>query len=257
MNSPTAAPDIRKLAHLLGTTASDLRFLSMLDRADARALRRQLADTLFEADRPLFARVVAASRLVPVAVSARITERAIPPLMSARMVELVDSARAMEMVRRLSDGYLADVSAAMDPDRSPDLIRQLPLDRVTVVAAELARREEWVVMSGFVAWVSPAALRAAVSVLDGGQLLQIGYVLDDDARLGEITGLFTDQQLDEVLAAAATQPLWTELDGVLGRLGDTDRARLAARVDAGFAAAARTAAAAGRLSADALEALAG
>lgn len=251
----STAPEIRKLAHLLGTTPSEIDFLSGLDPTEARALRRQIADTLFEADRPLFARLVAASRMVPAARSARMAEKEVPPLISARLAELLDPPRAVDMVRRLSDAYLADVSAAMDADRSPHLIRHLPLDRVTVVTAELARREEWVVMSGFVEVVSPAALRVAVSALDGGQLLQISYAVEDAARLGEITALLTEGQLDGLLDAAAGRPLWAELDGVLARLDDTGRARLAARVDDRFASSAQAAVTAGQFSAAGMEAL--
>jgi hypothetical protein len=247
--------EIRKLAHLLGTQPGELAFLSALDATDASALRHQISDTLFEADRQLFTRVVAASRLLPIAVSVRITEYAMPPLVAARAAELLDPARAVEMVSRMSDRYVADVAVAMDPDRSPGVIRQLPAHRVGVVAAELARREEWVVMSGFVALVSPAALRAAVSVMDGGQLLEIGYVLDDTSRLDEIAALLTDRHLDEMLAAAMTGARWTELDGLVARLDDSRRTRLAARCTAEFHAAAEAAVAAGHFSSAGLEAL--
>lgn len=110
-------------------------------------------------------------------------------------------------------------------------------------------------MSGLVAYVSPAALRAAVSVLDGGQLLQIGYVLEDDARLSAVTALLTDEQLAQLLCAVTERPLWAELDGVLTRLDDAGRARLSGRVDARFAASARSAVAAGQFSSAGLEAL--
>jgi hypothetical protein len=247
--SETVAREIRRLAHMLGTQSAELAFLSALTEADARALRRQISDTLFEADRHLFTRVVAASRLLPVAVSVRITEFAMPPLVAARAAELLDASRAVEMVNRMSNRYVADVAAAMDPERSPEVVRQLPPNRVGVVAAELARREEWVVMSGFVALVSPAALQAAVSTLDGGQLLHIGYVLDDTSRLDEIASLLTDRHLDQMLDAAAERSQWTELDGLLTRLDDSHRARLAARCTDEFSAAAQAAVAAGRFSA--------
>jgi hypothetical protein len=253
--SEAVAREIRKLAHLLGNRPTDLAFLSALTEADVRALRHRISDTLFEADRHLFTRVVAASRLLPVAVSVRITEFAMPPLVAARAAELLDAPRAVEMVSRMSDRYVADVAAAMDPERAPEVIRHLPPHRVGVVAAELARREEWVVMSGYVALVSPAALRAAVSVLDGGQLLQIGYVLDDTSRLDEIAALLTDRQLDGMLGAAAERSQWTELDGLLGHLDDSRRGRLAARCTDEFYAAAEAAVAAGRFSAGGLEAL--
>ena len=54
------------------------------------------------------------------------TEFALPPMIAARTAELLDPAKAAEMVGRLSDGYLADVSAAMDPTRAPEVIARIP-----------------------------------------------------------------------------------------------------------------------------------
>ena len=52
------------------------------------------------------------------------------------------------MVKRLSDRYLADVSAAMDPARSPEVLAAVPPERAAAVTVELARRGEWVVIGG-------------------------------------------------------------------------------------------------------------
>jgi len=170
---------------------------------------------------------------VPVAVAVKLTEFALPPLLAARTTELLDPGRAVDLVGRISDRYLADVSAAMDPSRSPEVIARIPADRVATVAKELARREEWVVMGGFVAHVSRAGLAASVAQLNGEQLLRIGFVLDDVSRLDEITTMLTDLQLDEMLAAARDHGLWRELDDLLANISAQRRERLSSR----FAAA--------------------
>ena len=73
---------------------------------------------------------------------------------AARTAELLEPAKAADMVGRLSDRYLADVSAAMDPARAPEVIAQISPVHVAKVGAELARRGEWVIMGGFVSVVS-------------------------------------------------------------------------------------------------------
>lgn len=225
----TSAAEVLKLAHQLGVPRTELRFLAVVDAADLRALRAQIGDALFEADKHHFSKVVAVSKIVPSPLAARLTEHTLSPVIAARTAELLEPARAVEMVRRLSDRYLADVSAAMDPTRSPQVISQIPPDRVAAVGAELARREEWVVMGGFVSVVSPAALRAAIDVLNGEQLLRIGFVLDDLSRLDGIVAMLRDDQLDGVLAAAAEHELWHELDELLGGLSPDRAQRLAER----------------------------
>ena len=225
----TAAAEIRKLAHQLGVASADLDFLEKLAADDLRELRARIGDYLFEADRHHFSKVATVSRLVPNAVAAKVTEFALPPLIAARTAELLEPAKAADMVGRLSDRYLADVSAAMDPTRCPQVIAQIPPTSVAKVGAELARRKEWVVMGGFVSVVSGPALRASVAELHGEQLLHVGYVLDDLSRMDEIAQLLTDSQLDEMLCAAVAHELWDELDGVLSHLTGAQAQRIAGR----------------------------
>jgi hypothetical protein len=221
--------ELLKLAHTLGVEPARLAGLAMVPADDLRMLRTQIADALFEADRPRFAKMAALAKAVPGAVAARITEHALPPLLAARTAEVIEPTRAVDMVRRMSDGYLADVSAAMDPSRAPEVIERLPPERVAKVGAELARRAEWIIIGGFVAHVSYAALVETVRVFDGEQLLRIGFVLAEKDRLNDIAELVTDSHLDGMLAAASAHSLWIELDDLLLHLGTERAGRMRAR----------------------------
>jgi hypothetical protein len=228
---PTSAAtaEIRKLAHALGLPTQRLAPLSSLPPEDLRVLRTQIAEALFQADRHHFARVAALSKAVPVAMAAKLTEHVFPPLLAARTAELIDPHRAVELVARLSDGYLADVSAAMHPERAPHVLAGIPAERIAKVGAELARRGEWVVIAGFLAHVSPEALNATVDLLTGEQLLRVGFVLDDKDRLDEVSAMLSDWQLDQMISSAHDQALWTELDDLLTHLTDERVARLSQR----------------------------
>lgn len=226
---PGGAAEIVKLAHQLGVARSRLEFLGTVDPVELRELRHQIGAALFAAGEHHFSMVVAVSKLLPCGLAARITEHALSPLIAARTAELLDPARAVDLVVRLSDGYLADVSVAMDPARAPEVLRKIPPERVATVAAELARRGEWVVMGAFASVVSLDALAAAVARLTGEQLLRVGFVLDDPDRLGVIGRMLTDVQIDELLAAAAEHELWHELDELAAHLDPSGAARLSAR----------------------------
>jgi hypothetical protein len=260
--SPTAgaAAELRKLAHVLDVPTDRLGAVAELPVEDLRALRIQAGDALFEADRLHFARVAALSRAVPGAVAAKLTEAVLPPLLAARTAELLEPHRATDLVGRISAGYLAEVALRMDAARTPHIVAAIPPQRVAEVAAELARRQEWVVIGGFVAHVSPQALAACVAGFDGEQLLRTAPVLDDPGRLDEIAGLLTDDQLDRLLTAAADHGLWAELEELVSRLAPTRLARLTARyalAPPAVRAAVEAAAGRGELSAPTRAALAG
>ena len=227
---------LHKLAHTLGVDPEELSDLADLPADDVRLLRAQIIEALFEADRPHFVRMAALSSSVPISLAAKVTQHALPPLLAARTAELVEPDRAAELVERLSDSYLADVSAAMDASRAPQVVARIPAARVAKVSAELARRGEWVVIGGFVTQISPDGLRAAVASFDGEQLLRIGFVLDEKSRMDEIGELLTEEQLDDMLAAADRHDLWVELEDMVGHLTGARRTRLAERAVAAPAA---------------------
>jgi len=225
----TTAGELRKLAHGLDVPLASLDVLAGLDAATVRELRRQISDALFEADRAAFERVAALSKAIPGAVAAKLTQAVLPPIIAARVAELLEPARAADMVGRLSESYVAEVSLRMDATRAPHIVDAIPPAKIGAVARELARREEWVVIGGFVSAVSAAALAASVAEFSGEQLLRIGFVLDDVSRFDEIGDLLTTSQLDELLTAAAASSLWAELAELVSHLTGERLDRLAAR----------------------------
>jgi hypothetical protein len=219
--------ELQKLAHQVGVDVAQLDFLAALPGEDLRTLRAQIGEALFQADKHHFVKVAALSKSVPAAVAARVTEFALPPLIAARTAELLEPAKAVDMVGRLSGGYLARVAAAMDPARAAHLIEAIPADKIAMVGRELAATGEWVIIAGFVSHVTAAGLGASVAVFTGEQLLRIGFVLDDTARLGEIATMLTDKQIEQMLAAARQFELWRELDELVSNIDGAEMARMA------------------------------
>lgn len=250
MTRPAVAAELAKLGHVLGRPAAELQFLDAVPADDLRVLRRQVGQALFDADRPSFEKAATLAGLIPAAVAAKIAQTTLPALLAARVAELLDPGKAVDLAARLPDAYLADVCAAMDPSRVPAAVLSMPPNRVAIVARELGRRAEWVVIGAFLSQLSPEGLRAATAVYDGEQLLRVGFVLED--RLNEFTAAVSDDQIDAMLSAAAANELWTELDAVVSPLGADRAARYATRFAAAASqvrAAAERAMATGRLSA--------
>ena len=231
MSASTAA-ELRKLGHTLGVEPSRLAALGSVPAEDLRTLRAQIGEALFRADKHFFVRIAALTKAVPSAVAAKLAEKALPPLLAARTTELLDPGKAVDMVGRMPDSYLADVAAALDPSRCPHVLAGIPADRAARVGQVLAGREEWVVIGGFVSYVSMDAVAASARAFTGEHLLRIGFVLDDLERLDRIAQLLTDRQLDEMIAAAWTHQLWAELAGVVANLQPARAARLGERLQA-------------------------
>ncbi|TAM91397.1 MAG: hypothetical protein EPN43_04345 [Jatrophihabitans sp.] len=251
--------ELRKLAHRLGVAPDRLDFLAGVPAEDLRALRAQAGEMLFRADKHFFVRIAALTRAVPSVIAAKLAELTLPPLLAARTTELLDPAKAVDMCSRLPDGYLADVAAALEPSRCTGVLGTIPPARAAAIARVLAGRKEWVVIGGFVSCMSWEAVVASVEQLNGEQLLRIAFVLEDLARLDDITQVLTDGQLDEMVRACAQGRLWAELATVVANLRPERAARLGERLRAiaGALEAARQAVAAGTFPAPALARLTG
>jgi len=224
-----AAGERQKLAHALDVAPESLAMLDGLDAQDVRELRQQVSDAMFEAGRAAFERTAALSKMIPGGVAAKLTQAVLPPLVAARVAEVLDPDRAVDMVGRLPESYLAEVAMRMDATRAPHVVDAIPAERVGAIARELARRGEWVVIGGFVSSVSSPALAASVAQFSGEQLLRIGFVLDDVSRFDEIGDLLTEAQLDGMLTAAAASGLWAELAELTSHLTGERLERLRAR----------------------------
>ncbi|WP_375480837.1 hypothetical protein [uncultured Jatrophihabitans sp.] len=222
--------ELVKLARALDVPVERLAMVDGLSADELRAVRAQIGEALFQADRHHFSRVAALTRAVPTSVSAKLTEAVLPPLIAARTAELLEPKKAADLVARIKPSYLADVAAVMDPARSPEVVAAMPPELVVAVNVELIRREDWLVIGGFVAQVSDAALALSIAQLDGEQLLRVGYVLDDLSRMDVIGGLLTDGQIDDVLAAAGRHQLWPELAELLTHMTLPRVERITARL---------------------------
>lgn len=233
MTPDDTEPEVAALARVLYVEPAELDFLIGLHRADLRRLRRQAGGALFAQDEHQFHRLAALTVSVPAALAATIAHHAIPPLLAGMTAEVLDPGKASAMVARLPVPYLCDVAIAMNPDRAAPIIARIAPEQVASVAVELARRREWVVIGGFVAHVSSAALAASVAAFSGRDLLYLSHHLDDRRRVEEITDQLSDTQLDDMISAAAQDDLWPMLADVYAN-ASTDHAP---RLRAHFAAA--------------------
>lgn len=222
-----ARAEVIKLARLLSADAEDLAFLEELPPAELRAFREHATDRLFDAGGRTLGRVASAARLLPSGLVATIAERAFGPLLCARAAGAVDTAKALDVARRLPAPFLADVTVELDPRRVAAIIAEVPEALVVPVAAELGRREEHVTMGRFLAFVPDHAIAAAMGALDDEAMLRTAFVLEHKDRLDHAIGLLPPERLPGILRTASALDLWPEALDLLDHLGEARRGPIA------------------------------
>ncbi|WP_232677661.1 hypothetical protein [Nocardioides sp. R-C-SC26] len=185
MSSATQQAQIARIARLLHLRAEEIEGLDDVASADLRVLHDQIATSLFAGGQRRFAGVAQLSGAIPVPAAAKLAEKFLPPMLAARVSELLEPAKAAELVRRIGLDYLVEVAIALDPARATPVVRSIPAERVGEVARELIARQEYGVLAEFVRIVDDRALAAAVVHADDDDRDGIAPFLDveDLARL--------------------------------------------------------------------------
>jgi hypothetical protein len=221
-----AQVEIIKLARLLGTEPEELGYLGAAEPDDIRLFRDQVTDVLFDGDRARLGGFAAGSRVIPAAFAATIAERALGPVLCARLTALVEPDKAVDIAKRLPAPFLAEVAVEMDPRRAKDVIAHVPPNLIEAVAGELSRRGEAVTMGRFVAFLMDPALRAAINGIDDATLLETGFVMEGKERLGHIVSLLPPDRLRSIIVAANEREMWPETLDLLTSVSAKRRAAL-------------------------------
>lgn len=223
----TALP---RLADALGLPVDSLPPLDALADADLDALIVLINRAVTEHDNEMFVRAASLAKILPGPVAGKMAERVLPATLAARIAEHLEPRRAAVLVSAVSVGYLADIAVALDPHRAVAVISGIAVDRIRLVAIELFRRDDLAAMAAFVDAVSEDALYAALDVASGDQLLRIGPMLVWSPRLEAVLDQIDDDRFDAVLTAAIPEQRWADAAHLLGKVPESTRQRIAARI---------------------------
>lgn len=216
--------EVLKLANVLHRDPDSLSYLEALPVDDLHRLREQVTDVLFSAHHKTFARLAAASKLLPAALNATIAQRAFGPVLAARITGQLEPSRAVEVAERLPPSFLADVAIELDPRRASDVVARIPPQQIAAITRELARRDEYVTMGRFVDHLPDAAIAASLEATDNRALLRTGFVMEHKSRLERVAELLGPERLETLIDTARGDDLWPEALTLLAQL-NADRQR--------------------------------
>ena len=185
MSSIARRGELLKLCRLLGRSPESLGFLGALEVAQLRAVRDAISAQLFDDARPVLQRVATGAKLLPNSLTARVGESVFGSTLCAQIAGLLSTPHALDLALKMSNGFLAEVSAMIDPRRAGAVISQIPADRVVSVAHILLARRDYVTLARFVDFLSTATIAAVIdSIPDELDVLRIGAYVESSAKLG-------------------------------------------------------------------------
>jgi hypothetical protein len=220
--------ELVRLARALSVDERELAFLDGADEHSLRELRLSVTDHLFERASAGLAGAAKLAGMLPGPVVSKLAEHALGPVLSARTVPLLDPDGVAAIGGRLPASFLAETAVHLDLRRAAPLIGALPEEKLRAAGAELADREEYVVLAAFVAYMEVSVLRGLLEVFDAGTLLRAAFLIEEPSRIDALVENLPDDRLDELHVAAREHDLWEESLAILAGLGDAQQKRFAA-----------------------------
>lgn len=220
MSTIAAKAEVLKLARLLGVAEKDFAFLESFDALSIRALREQMTAQLYDDGKALLQKVAAATKLTPTSISAVIAEKALGPLLCARVASLVGADKAIDIAKRLPAPFLAEVCLHLDPRRTADIIRGTPVEQVLAVSKILQAKKEFVTMARFVDALSPEAIKAVINATpDEEPLLRTAVFAENPALHNELVSYLPKARLKNLIAKATVDAeLWSAALSLMSHL---------------------------------------
>lgn len=200
MNASSPRPQVEAIARLLAVEVDELHGLDAVPDDDLIALRSQIGDRLSADKRHRFARVAGLAQIIPGPIAGRLAEKFLPPAGGALAAELLEPAKARDLVGRVSVRYLGELAVALDPVRAQDVVRAVPAERVAEVARELFGRNEYAAMARFVDAVEVDALFATLGVATPHDLLAVVPLLTWNDNLDRVIAELPDHQTRQIAA---------------------------------------------------------
>lgn len=192
--------EVVKLERTLAT--EDLACVDALDASQLRALREAVSARLFDDAKPVLSRVAAGSKLLPVALVAKVGEKAFGAMLCARIAGLLAPKHALEIALKMPDAFLAQVSAMIDPRSAGEVVAAIPGPRIVAVAAVLVGARDFVTMARFVDYLSSATIKAVIdSIPSELDLLHIAAYVESRDKLAELVGQLEEERVHAMMRA--------------------------------------------------------
>ncbi|CAN5199146.1 MAG: hypothetical protein ACSLEW_09630 [Nocardioides sp.] len=203
MSDLASRNEVMLLAHEMSIDEADLNFLVESPAADLRDLRQAMSNAMFARQEPRFQRLAALSKLLPSAVTAKIAEIALGPVISGRVAGVLDPKDAAKLATGLKPDFLARLTPSLDPQRVAPIVERLPHDLIIRIGKILVAEHKHLVLGRFVAVAPMPAVLGVIEGESASQTLEIAMFCEDKSALQAVVDELDDEFTEAIVHAAA------------------------------------------------------
>ncbi|MEV0251580.1 hypothetical protein AB0H76_33680 [Nocardia sp. NPDC050712] len=179
------------LARTLHVPVERLAHLERIGAAALHELQQRMAAVIFAQHAATFERISKLVPVIPLSISIPLVQRLVPPMMTGRAAGAVGvkyPKKAADAVWMLEPGYAADCAPYLDPHTVGQLADVAPPEPIVRITNEVLRRGDYVTAGPFLAYATPALIRA----IEAG-------VADDEGLIRSAAYAYSGENLSGVM----------------------------------------------------------
>lgn len=224
----------RRLARLLRRPPEALAYLDPLDAPMLFRLRGLIQNAFIQRHAPLFEKLVAASRLLPDALNARLCKSLFGAEITASLSIFTPTDQAVRLVSHFETTFLSDVARHQIPERAQALLQALPVAVMREITRELLRTREFAIMGGYTDYLPDEKARELIrEIRTPEERLQVSAWAQRKDRIARLSAQLPEEDLKALIRFVAETPRWwREVMLITSEMTPQDQRQMALRCDA-------------------------
>ncbi|HEX4918596.1 MAG TPA: hypothetical protein VFV43_11910 [Limnobacter sp.] len=225
--------ELRRLAQALHKKPEDLTYLDKLDAIALQKLRSKFQNSLLNKFGPVFEKIAGAGKLAPDSISATLCTKVFGPAITANMSYYTPMSKAASLCKLFDASFMAEVAREQIPEKSVDMLAELPTEQLKRVTAELVRHGDYHVLGGFTDYIpEKKAIEIMEVIEDPAANLHISFFAQRKDRIGKLASMLSDEKLIELIAAAfANEDFLVEVGLITAEMDAKAQQRMAKLTD--------------------------
>lgn len=203
MNEKDNKIELLRILHLLKADDKTFDFLSKLNAEELQQLRIKMSEVI-EIDQPdIWNRIAKVAKFMPNFLNAKVAETVLGPMLTANLSSYVPVKDGLSIMKNLSSSFLAEVSEYMVPEKSYELINEIPIDILKKITSILIRNKKHFIVSNFVNVLdTKKVILVSEAIYDELDLILISEFIEDKALIARIIEGFSDSKLKNIIQKA-------------------------------------------------------
>lgn len=205
--------EIKKLKQILQINEdADFDFLEQIDAENLKNLRLKIAQVIDLEQADIWQRIGKVAGFMPNFLNAKVAETVLGPLISANLANHVPIKDSVAILKNLSTKFLAEVAEYMIPEKSVQLIDNIPIDILKKVTSKLIENKKYFIASNF---VGALPVQRIVTISDAIKsdldLILISEYVENKSLIAKIVEGFDDDKILSIIKTAYTEEKQTEI----------------------------------------------